>query len=212
MSAYLDSQPIATDALGPHASIGQLLDLVKTRVTGSGRLVLGMKCNEEDVEAEDIAAMLSAPITDFERLDFVSGRPQDMVLDALDAVRRAFEQTYQVVRDASESLSRGDAPRAMGLLSECFGVWGQTSDAVLTSGRLLNVDLETLHIEGRTISDWVADLVTKLREIKCAIEDRDSVLLGDILRYELDETMQAWDRMLVGYITFVEASGEQVSA
>jgi hypothetical protein len=212
MSAYLDSQPIAIDALGPHASIGQLLDLVKARVTGSGRLVLGLKCNEEDVDAEDIAAMLSAPITDFERLDFVSGRPQDMVHDALDAVRRAFEQTYQVVRDASESLSRGDAQRAMGLLSDCFGVWGQTSDAVLTSGRLLHVDLETLTIEGRAITDWVSDLVTKLREIKCAIETRDTVLLGDILRYELDETMQGWDRMLAGYIAFVEASGEQVPA
>lgn len=205
MTVFLDTEPIATDALGPNAHVGQLLDMVKARVNGSGRLILGMKCNEEDVDSEEIASMVSTPITEFDRLDFISGDPRDMVLDALDGVRRAFEQTFQVVREAGDDLARGDAQRAMNRLADCFSVWGQTVDAVQSSGRLLGIDLDSFTIEDRTISHWVGDLATKLREVRAAIESRDSVLLADIVRYELDETMQAWDRMLAGFIGHIEA-------
>lgn len=204
MTVFLDTEQIATDTLGPNARVGQLLDMVKDRVNGSGRLILGMKCNEEDVDSEEIASMVSTPIAEFDRLDFISGDPRDMVLDALDGVRRAFEQTFQVVREAGDDLARGDAQRAMNRLADCFSVWGQTVDAVQSSGRLLGIDLDAFTIEDRTITAWVSDLATKLREVRSAIEARDSVLLADIVRYELDETMQAWDRMLAGFIVHIE--------
>ena len=59
---------------------------------------------------------------------------------------------------------------------------------------------------------WLNDLASKLRELKDAIESRDHVLLGDILRYEFDETLEQWERMLDGFIAHVEGIEETVPA
>lgn len=205
MPFFLDNKPIAVNSLGEDASIGQLLEWVKSRMAGTGRLVLGLRCNDEDLDAEQIGDMLSAPIADFERLDFFSGQPEEAVLDALKASRRAFEDTFPTVKHATDALAAGDLLTAMNLLGDCFGIWGQTHQAVLTSGRLLEIDFQTLQVAGRQIVVWVNELADKLREVKAAIESRDHVLLGDILRYELDETLQHWEQMLGGFIDLVES-------
>jgi hypothetical protein len=204
MAIFLDNEAIDTAELGPDSSIGQLLDVVKSRVGGSGRLVLGLRCNEEEVDAEQLSDMLAAPIADFERLEFFSGRPEETVLEALKATRRAFEDTFPTVQEATEAVTGGDLPRTMSLLADCFTVWGQTHEAVLSGGRLLDMDFSSLIVADRPIIAWVTELASKLRELKDAIESRDHVLLGDILRYELDGTLRNWEHMLGGFIEHVE--------
>jgi len=212
MPVFLDNEVIDTAELGPDSSIGQLLDVVKSRVAGSGRLVLGLRCNEEEVDAEQLTDMLAAPITDFERLDFFSGRPEETVLEALRATRRAFEDTFPTVQEATEAVSAGDLPRTMNLLADCFAIWGQTHEAVLSGGRLLDIDFQSLVVGNRPMIEWVTELASKLREMKEAIESRDHVLLGDILRYELDATLRNWEHMLGGFIEHVERVCGDVAA
>ena len=59
-------------------------------------------------------------------------------------------------------------------------------------------------LQGRDIMQLLVEIRTKLTEIKDAIEARDYVLLGDILRYELDEPLQSWENMLNAFIEHVE--------
>src|SRR5262245_60268289 len=104
MPIFLDNEPVGVEALCEDASLGQLLDVVRARVIGTGRLVLGLRCNDEDVDAEQLSDMLTAPISDFERLDFFSGRPEEAVLDALKTSLRAFEDTFPAVKEATDAI------------------------------------------------------------------------------------------------------------
>jgi len=205
MSVFLDNEHLDTDDLGHDASIGQALEVAKTAVQGTGRLILGLRVSEQEVESEQIEEILTAPINDFERLDFISGRPAEMVLEALQTSRRAFEDTFPVVKRAAERLSRGDLTTTMTLLADCFGIWGQTHQAVCTAARLLQLDLDRLELAGRSIKAWLRQLAEKLGEIRSAMESRDNVLLGDILRYEVDEMLLEWERTLSGLIEHIES-------
>ena len=204
MPVFLDNEHLDIDDLGHDASIGQALEVAKTCVQGTGRLILGLRVSEQEVEADQIADLLTAPITDFDRLDFLSGRPQEMVLEALQASRRAFEDTFAVVKEAADSLSKGGLARTMSLLADCFNIWGQTHESVCTAARLLQLDLDNLQLAGRPVAEWLNQLSEKLRDIRSAIESRDHVLLGDILKYEVDELLAEWERTLTGLIEHVE--------
>ena len=48
--------------------------------------------------------------------------------------------------------------------------------------------------------------------VSIVIEARDTALRSDILRYELDQSIQAWGWMLAGYLALVESTADAVSA
>jgi len=66
---------------------------------------------------------------------------------------------------------------------------------MINSGALLQFNFDELVIADRHIFDWLRDLGGKLKDIRDAIENRDHVLLGDILRYETEEFVEGWERM-----------------
>ncbi len=72
-------------------------------------------------------------------------------------------------------------------------------------GRLLGVDFESLQLAGRPVAECLTELLERLRDLKDAVANRDHVLLADILRYEFDDVLQRWERMLDGFIDHVEA-------
>jgi predicted nucleotidyltransferase component of viral defense system len=65
------------------------------------------------------------------------------------------------------------------------------------------MDFQTLTVAGRPIVSWVEVLAEKLRQLKDAVESRDLVLLGDILRYEIDPALRDWEQMLAGLIQHI---------
>jgi hypothetical protein len=205
MSAYLDNAPLTLDELGDDASIGQLLEWVRRKLHGTDRLILGLRCNEEVVENEEIAGLLSAPVSDFDRLDVVSGDPRALVKEAVDQARDALDDSLAIVKQAAACLDAGDVMAAMNRLSECFELWGQTHEAVMNGGKLLNLDFQSLEIGGLPFVETLTPLANQLRELKSAIEQRDHVLLRDILRYELDDALASWRRTLDGFADHVRA-------
>ncbi len=204
MTIFLDNEPLATNEFGSEMPVGQVIDLAKTKLAGTGAWIVGVRCNLEDVPADRIEQVMQQPACDYERLDLISGRPQGIVLNALKEVREAFADTFSIVKDVAELLAAGNTGEAMNKLSDCIRVWGQAHTSVAQGGSMLSVDFEGLELEGRTAIAWLNDLSAKLRDIKEAIENRDNVLLGDILRYEMEETLDDWGRMIDGFISHVE--------
>jgi hypothetical protein len=77
-------------------------------------------------------------------------------------------------------------------LSGCFSTWQHAQESVLKTAQLLRLDLETVDIGGERLADLVRGFAEQLRSIKGALENRDFVLLNDILTYEACETSGKW--------------------
>jgi hypothetical protein len=200
MRILLDDKPLTVEDVSPDASLAQLLDVAKGRLQGTGSVIVALRHNDEDVPVERLEQMLREPVSNLDNLELVTGRPTEVVLTALEEVRVAFAETFAEVKEAAEALTTGNLGAASRTLADCVGVWARTHEAIVQGGALVGVNFDEIEIGGRTMVDRLLVLVAKLRELKEAVESRDHVLLGDILRYEMDEVLQQWEQMLNGFI------------
>ena len=212
MNIFLDSQPLAATDLDRNATVQAALDAAKRKLAGTDLMIFGVKCDDQEISPEDLEQTLSLPAARFARVDFVSGHPNEVVLAALRQTRLSLADSFTGVKQASESLSKGRVSEAFGALVRCLAVWGQAHEAVVQGMALCSLDAERLVISGRPLLDWLHELARQLRGLKGAIESRDHVLLGDILQYELDETLQGWEVMLDGIIAHIERDSNGSSA
>lgn len=204
MTLLLNAEPLRLSGLTPETTVAQVIDLAKARLRGSGSVVVGLRLEDQDIPAERLEAMLHEPASRFDGLELIAERPTRVVLEAMSELRRAFLDTFAGVQDTADALRAGRIPDAMTTLMQCVAIWGQTQLGVVQSGQLAGVDFDALRIADRPVAAWLEELASKLREIKQALESQDHVLLGDILRYELDETLQQWGKMLDGFIVHIE--------
>jgi hypothetical protein len=203
MTIVLDDKPLDVGSLPPTATVGDALALAKERLEGSGLAVVGLRAGGQDVPADQVAEMFSRPLGDFAELQVLTGRPKQVVLETLEHVRAAFADTFAQVREAADLLAAGKLSETMAKLAECVQVWGQTHLSVVQGGALLGVKFDDLRIGDQPVAACLTSLAARLRELKHAVESRDHVLLGDLLRYELDETLEEWEAMLDGFIAHV---------
>ena len=212
MSVLIDGQPVATADLPAGITVGELTDWVKGALEGRNAILFGIRCDGEEVSTTRLDEVMSRSLGEFEQLEFVSGFARDVVLDVLEESRRCFVESFANVKQAAEDMAAGNIAQGMAELVECVGIWSNVHEAIVNGGALVGIDFDRLVIGGRHILDWLKDLNTRLREIKNAVESRDNVLLGDILRYEMDETLGGWENMLNGFIEHVRGIDEIVLA
>ncbi len=205
MRVYLDEQPLPDGAIGDEATIAQAVEAARGRLVESGGLIVSLKCNGQIIGEDRIGTVMSQRIDEFDRIDLLSGDPQQVVIEAMNDIRESFQDTYAAVKGAAESLAGGKLDESMTLINRCVGIWVRANDSIVQAISLLRLRVEDIVIDERPLLDWLGDLTSRLRDLKEAIEARDHVLLGDILRYEFDETLEQWDRMLGGFVNHVQS-------
>jgi len=200
MSIYLDDRQLPVDALAADATVAQVLDLARAEAARTGTLIVGLRCDHNPVPAEQIEELLAQPAGGYQRIDLLTGRPKELVLEALEQTRSAFAQTFASLKRASDDISAGRIGEAMRSLSDCISTWVSAHQAVVQSANLMQMSFDQLQFNGQPASVWLERLASRLSDLRTAIEARDHVQLGDILRYELDETLREWEQMLDAFI------------
>lgn len=204
MALFLDNEPFVAAGLAEQSTVGQVLEAARAKAASAGRLIVGLQCNQDLVPAGRLEWVLQQPAGGFGRVDFVSGRAKAVVLEALQRIQALFSETFAPLRSVSEALAAGRVGEAMRTFGDCVSVWGCAHESLVQSAGLLGLRFDELRIGGRAMAEWLAELASRLTEVKGAIEARDHVLLGDILRYEMDETLRDWEQMLAGFTAYIE--------
>lgn len=210
--AFLDGKPLSTDGIEADAKIGTLVERAKTalRENDNDSILLEVICDGDPIDAARLEETLTERVSRFSRFDFVSANRRAVVVESLTASKVSIGDTFELVREAAEQLNAGSVAPGMQRLIDCVEIWSQAHEAMISSGNLLELDLEKLVIADKHVFEWLREPATKLREIRDAIESRDHVMLVDILRYEMDEFLQGWEKMLEAYAEYV--SGMEVAA
>lgn len=203
MHVTLDGRTLDLASLPAGTTVGHIIDHAKASLTGTNQLILSISCDGEQVTATQLKSVMKSPAEAFQSIELESGSPYRAVLDALGQTRQLLSETFATVKQVTDALAAGDLHAAMTGLVECVSAWSNVHESVVQGGALVGVDFDRLIIDGRHILDWLNELNGRLRDIRDAIQVRDHVMLGDILRYELDETMQGWETMLDGFIQHV---------
>lgn len=206
IEAHLDCAELS---LPPETTIGQLIGAAKVRLQGTHEMVLGVRCDDEEVPSEQLDDVIPLACSLFDSVRVITGDAREVVADALMVTRRALATTYAQTRSVCEKLAAGSIQAAMQEMVECSCVWSRVHQAVVQSCSLLSINPSSALIAGRPLAEWLGDIAKMLIGIKSAMESRDYVLLADILRYEIDDVLGGWEQMLEGLI---EHSGQLAAA
>jgi len=197
------SSPVPADA-----TVADVIALAKDQLDPQQSIIVGVRREGELVASNEIEAVLDQRVDRIDRLELLTGDPRAIVLETLTQSQLAFEQTFHEVTRVADQLADGSVADAMARLLDCVAAWSGVHQAIMQGGALLDIDFENLVIESRPLIDWMSDLAARLQDIKSAIANQDHVLLADILRYEIDETLRAWQRFLAGFVQYVRSGVE----
>ena len=184
--ALIDSRTIEGGTLE------QVLQHIQSDVCPPGRLVVGLRCDGKDVPSGAMSATLEEPVAKFERLEVITSTRCLLVSEAMTQAEECLEQTAATCERVAELLNEGNSDEAVSALGECLGVWQQLHEAVGKSITMLDLDADTVTIDGVALAEVIDKPKDVLGQIKQALVARDYVLLADILQYEFGEVIDRW--------------------
>lgn len=86
----------------------------------------------------------------------------------------------------------GKTVEAAETLGECLRVWQQIHEAVGKSIEMLQLDPEQATVNEQPLFELISKPKEILLQVKEALQDRDHVLLADLLQYEFPEVTSRW--------------------
>jgi hypothetical protein len=190
MSVTVDSEPLATEALG-FSTVGQVL----THVQRENRLVVNLLIDGEQPDLSELQGIRKSLLSG--RVVYIeTARPSEMALDVLEDVQAQLLEAETYKNDAAELLQQNQLSRAMEKLGVYFSTWQTAQESVLKTSQLLRLDLETLRVGSQSIAQILAEFTAQLRQTKQTLIDRDFVSLTDQLLYETQTACDRWIEVL----------------
>jgi hypothetical protein len=186
MPVTVDDRNLEAEELGL-ATIGEVLSHLKKE----RRLVVQVLIDGEEPDLDRLGTVRRRPLAGH-TLYIETADPAEMARQVLAAVEEELIEADRLKGEAAELLSSGQNPKAMEKLAGCFGIWQHAQESVEKTGQLLSVELSEIVVKGRPLTELLGQFSEQLRQIKMALENRDFVTLGDILRYETTQTTDDW--------------------
>ncbi len=196
MQVLVDQKPVEV-AEQADLLLADLIDSVRRIVAQSDRVLANIAVEGQRVPADELGEWLARPCEGLGQVAFETADPRALARDALGQVAGLFGDCAALYQGAVEMLNRNNMPKAMERLAGCLGLFKAAQEAVSEAVALCGLDLSQIHVEdGTSLEQAVADVTGQLGELKSALEDRDMVLLRDLLTYEFPGMAEQWQTIL----------------
>ena len=196
MELYIDDTKVDID---PRASdrLEDVLRQEQIKLYESGRLVVALRCDGNEVPAGEMADILERQTSSFDRLDVLTSTKFDLVVDAMDQAAISLTQTEEACQRIADGLSEGKTEESMLAFGDCLSVWQQIHEAISKSIAILAIDPQRMLVGGVPLVDVINKPMVVLLRVKEALQSQDHVLLADTLKYEFSEVVQQWQDVIV---------------
>lgn len=195
MQVFVDELQIDEHAmLG--GTLGEALKHVQTTLSAPHKIVTGVICDGEVVNADQMVTSLKQPLTDFGRVDVITSTREDLVIDVMNHASTSLEESETTSQTVAKLLTEGKSAAARESLASCLRVWQQIHDAVAKSISMLQVDPDSVVVREEPLIDALGRPREILLQIRDALVAGDEVLLADILQYEFADVVQTWHAII----------------
>ncbi len=186
MSVTVDHEPLPVKALGLQ-TVGQVINHVQK----DNRLVVQVLIDGQEPNADQFPATRQTSLADHV-VYIETADPRELAVEVLDEVRRHLEETDRFKAEAAELLQRNQTTKALQQLSGCLRVWQHAQESVEKTAELLRIDLQQVRVGARSLTEVLQSFSQQLRQIRSSLHQRDFVLLGDVLLYEMQDATPLW--------------------
>lgn len=206
MIVTLDGQRLETP-FEPGCTLGTVVDQVRDEHLGD-RLVVGVALNGQTMVHDDLEINLDRALKGDDQVDLESADRNAVAVDALRAISEQLGSAARLQPLVADQLVGPGAGEAIRQVGDVVEVWNTCTQAIAQCSGLLGRDLTQVVYQDRPMRERLDDLLTKLQELRTALEARDYVLLADLLHYEMPETCQAWQGLLAELAADIQRSAQ----
>lgn len=191
---YLDGIRLDFEDKGNDSTIGELIDAVERDLTGNRRFVMELWVDGERLSEWRGSKVLKRPISGYEDFKLNTASMEEVALEGLDLVQEYIRVTRDNVPLCVGELRVGGSTRADSAFASIFDGLVEilrTMDALARGGEKYNMDLFM-----ENPASYFNAIMRCLEEMKQAKENGDSVLLADLLEYELQPFLEAMEERI----------------
>lgn len=201
---YLDDKQVELAG----KNLGTVLGSAREQLANTSRIVVEVQINGETLEAEQINEKQSEEFEEAE-LRLYTADPNELAILTLEQVREGLTDVKTVQEQAAEMFQRDEQMEAMKQISTAINIWQQTQQAMLSTVRLLKIDIDDRVVEGQSVHEMAELLIEQLGTLRELLTAMDTVGLADVLAFEWPETVQRWDRFISEMIGWIKKEGAQ---
>lgn len=204
MPIFLDEEAITEGALAQAGDLAGLLSAARRHLQAQKRVVVEVQIDGQPLTGEQIVQQHTLALGEH-RVELFSASPTSLAIEVLDQMRLRLAENATLQKEAAELLQQDQPGSALTRVGESIEVWLQAEQAVRHATGLVEVDLDTIELEGEDFGFHTRELLSHLQTLKELIVADDVVGLADVLAYEWPEVTDRWDRLLGAIVDRIEA-------
>jgi hypothetical protein len=181
----------------PGVSLGTLIQQIQAWAAAEGVAVLSVTVDGQSASELDLAR----DVGEFSDMALAVQPVGDLVQQTLGELSSLMPNLREASVEAAEGFQQGDNASGLKKMEQVLTIWTAVSDAMRSLGPLISDERSS----GLDIPGEVDKLVAHLETIKTSFSQGDVVGLADLLEYEAEDRIAAWETILG---TLSEASPE----
>ncbi|WP_413586347.1 hypothetical protein [Bdellovibrio sp. HCB274] len=174
--------------------LSRVFDDIENELRETNQVVCRFIVNGMEIKETDEARFGTVSLNDVETLEYMTENSNDLVLDVLQAWIAALPELQQ----KTESLSKRMRTQGFSGLMKPIHDLVQNCEFLIDSVMSLKILMGDRYLVSSPV-DWVKaeqNSKTTVVEALRALENKDFVLLADVLEYDLNNVLQMWNEHL----------------
>ena len=186
-------------------TVGDFLNWAGQRVP-KGRVLVKVQLGADVLEGDQLAQARQNPLGEA-TLALTTADEKELCLTMLGKLAALIEWLAPQHKEVAGELERGQTQHALDRLNGIVSAWQQIQAAYGNLAKMLNLSLENLPVREMTGEAVLEEFCRQLSEMQTALQNKDFVLLADILQYEMDGAETNWMGLLEATLGVVEGAG-----
>ncbi len=202
MTILLDSEPVEPE-LHEHATLADALIWVQTQIADTGKVIVKVELDGTCLNGPALTESQSAPIG-CRRVGISTADQTELARAMIGKLAALIEYLGPQHHQVAALIEQNQTTRALTQLGQVLSAWQQIEQAFSSLMCMLDLRLEKLAVVERPAGELIAEFSRQLSEMQTALENRDMVLLTDILQYEMDAATANWTSLLALLLGIVD--------
>jgi hypothetical protein len=175
---YALTGPVA-DIVGAVAAAGEAL-------SAQGRSIVRVQIDGRDVKPEQLReAIGNKPVADVKILAISTKETKALIEECLKELGEAAPDLAQLCRELAAVFQGQNPNEGFEPFHKLAEIWAHVKEQEMRCVTALHLQMDDMQLDGRSLGTLTSELNRYLKEAEQALSKGDTVLLGDLLEYEL---------------------------
>lgn len=186
MQLTVDSAELSPDSLGL-VTVGDAI----SHASADNRLVVSLLIDGQEPDQDQLPSVRALPLSG-RHVYIETADKASLAEEVLQTIGQQINQADALRKACCTTLSSGDTSSVLPQLSGCFSIWLSAQSAIRSVCDLLHIPLSDHPDAPHALTSMLSEFSSQLRQIKDALEQRDFVLLSDVLQYDMEFSAPRW--------------------